>query len=174
MTSTTTRVSIAKALRLRKQLKGQIADLARRAQGCVAVADGKAADFDFAAVNAERKAKIDRLVRLETAIARANAATTVVWQNREMPLTEVIRRQEELKGEITFVAGLTLQNGPVRSHTGEYDERRQPVYTTVQWKSAYTEPERVALLAELRAECEGLNELLEEANHRTTVEVDLP
>ena len=52
MTSTTTRVSIAKALRLRKQLKGQIADLARRAQGCVAVADGKAADFDFAAVNA--------------------------------------------------------------------------------------------------------------------------
>lgn len=166
-----TRISIAKALRTRKQLKGQIAELTRRAQACVAVASDKPQDFDFATVNAERKKKIDELVLLETAVARANAQTNVTWKERSMPLTEVIRRQEELKGEITFVSGLALQNGPTRVHNGEYDERRQPVYVTVTWTSAYTEPARVALLAELRAECEGLNELLEEANHRTTVEL---
>lgn len=170
---TTTRISIAKALRIRKALKGEIADLTRRAMGCVAWVEGKHKDFEFSAVDAARKAKVENLVLLETAIARSNAVSTATWQGREGPLAELIRRQVELKGELTFVAGLSLQHGPQRVATGEYDDRRHQVYTTETWSSAYTEPERVKLLEELRAQCEALNETLEEANHRTLVEVIL-
>lgn len=162
-------ISIAKALRVRKQLKGQISELAKRATGCAAWIEGASRDFNFTAVDADRKAKIDELVRLETAIACANSKATVEWQGRKMTLCEVIRRQEELKGEIAYTATLSTRRGAERQHTGEYDANRQPVFTTVNWNSAYSEPERVALLASLRAQCEELNELLETANHRVTV-----
>lgn len=167
------RISIAKALRLRKTIKGEIADLTRRAMGCVAWVEGKHRDFEFNAVDAQRKAKVENLVMLETAIARSNAVNTATWQGQDVTLAELIRRQVELKGELTFVAGLSLQHGPQRVATGEYDDRRHPVYTTETWASAYTEPERVKLLEELRAQCELLNETLEEANHRILVEVTL-
>lgn len=169
----TTRISIAKALRIRKALKGEIADLTRRATGCVAWVEGKRKDFEFSAVDAARKAKVENLVMLETAIARSNAVSTATWQGHDVTLAELIRRQVELKGELTFVAGLTLQHGPQRVATGEYDERRHQVYATEVWGSAHTEPERVTLLADLRAQCESLNETLEEANHRTLVDVSL-
>ncbi len=162
-------ISIAKALRTRKQLKGQISDLSKRATGCATWIEGASRDFDFTIVDLDRKAKIDELVRLETAIAVANATATVTWQGRAMPLTEVIRRQEELKGEIVYVTSLSTRRGPERQHTGEYSADRQPVMVTVNWCSAYSEPERVLHLASLRAQCEELNELLEEANHRNTV-----
>lgn len=162
-------ISIAKALRIRKQLKGQISDLSKRAAGCAVWIEGASRDFDFTAIDSERKAKIDELVRLETAIACGNAVATVTWRDRTMPLTEVIRRQEELKSEIAFVASLSTRRGPERQHTGEYSADRQPVFVTVNWQSAYSEPERVLHLASLRTQCEELNELLEEANHRNTV-----
>jgi hypothetical protein len=168
------RISIAKALRLRKTLKGEIAELGRRASGCVAWVEGKRKDFDYVEVDTQRKAKVEALVQLETAIARSNATATATWQGREVSLAELIRRYVELKGELTFVGSLTLQHGPVRAATGEYDDRHRPVYGTETWSSAYTEPERVKLLADLRTQCETLNETLEEANHRTLVEIPLP
>ncbi len=169
----TTRISIAKALRIRKSLKGEIAELTRRATACVAWVEGKRKDFEFSTVDEARKAKVENLVMLETAIARSNAMSTATWQGRDVTLAELIRRQVELKGELTFVASLTLQHGPQRVATGEWDEHRRPVHTTETWSSAYTEPERVKLLAELRTKCEALNETLEEANHRNLVEIDL-
>ena len=172
MAPTATRVSVSKVLRDRKALKGQIKELTERAAACVAAIVGAPADFDFATVNAERKARIDRLAGLETLLARSNVLTTVAWKDRTLCVAEVIRRMGELKGEIAFVERLALQNGPQRVHTGAYDASRQPVYETVTWKSAYTEPERVKLLAELRAECEALSEVLEESNHQTLVDLD--
>ena len=172
MTPTATSVSVSKVLRDRKGLKGQIKELTERAASCVAAIVGAPADFDFASVNAERKARIDRLAGLETLLARSNVLTSVTWKDRTLCVAEVIRRMGELKGEIAFVERLALQNGPQKIHTGEYDERQRPVMTTVVWKSAYTEPERVLLLASLRTECEDLNEVLEESNHRTLVDLD--
>ncbi len=164
-------VSVAKALRLRKALKGEVAELGRRAEGCVSWQDGKDKDFDFATVNGQRKEKIQSLVRLEAALARANVNATLSWQGRDISLAEAIRTLAELKSEVTFVGSLQLQRGPQKVATGEYDPNHRPVFATVQWTAAYTEPERVALLAELRGQCEALNEALEEANHRTMVDL---
>ncbi len=169
MSATPAFVSVSKALRLRKALKGEIADLTRRAEGCVSWIEGKAQDFVFSVVNDGRKAKVQELLRLEAALAKANVSATLPWQGREISLAEAIRTLAELKSEVTFVARLQLQRGPQKVATGEQDANFRPVYVTVQWTSAYSEPERVAQLAELRAQCEAMNEALEEANHRTMV-----
>ncbi|MEI6511635.1 MAG: hypothetical protein WCO25_06420 [Candidatus Uhrbacteria bacterium] len=172
--TTTTRVSLSEVLRQCKDAKGEIAELTRRATGCVARIEGVAVDFDFDEVNAERKAKIGRLVYLNTILARTNAATTVVWKGQSMIVAEVIRRKAELNGEITFVAGLALRNGPTKVATGEYNERHQPVTETVVWKSALTEPARVKLLASLRADASALDSLLQTSNHGTLVDLEDP
>lgn len=176
------RISLAKALRLRKTLKGEIADLSRRATESVSWTEGKERNFDFEQVNAARKARVEELVHLETAIAVTNANTRVSWDGREATMAELIRRHQELKGEISFVSSLNLERGTRKVRvTGDTLEERfethrrgeSPVFETITMVSAYTEAERVALLAQLRRTCEALNEVLEEANHRTVVEVDL-
>ncbi len=171
---TTTPTTLADVLRQATDTKGQIADLARRAAGCVSQAENAPADFDFNEVNAERKAAVERLVYLNTVLARSNAVTTIEWKGRQIIVAEVIRRKAEISGEIKFLEGLTLRNGPAKTATGEYSDRGQPVYETVNWKSALTEPVRVKQLAALKADCSALDRALQTSNHGTLVDLEDP
>lgn len=171
MSSSSSAITLSKALRTRKTLKGQINDLTSRAIGCAAWVTDAPRDFVFADVNQERKNKIEALIVLETAIARANSMHSVSTEERQMTLAELIRRQAEVRGEITFLESLPLRNGTVRVATGEYDEHRRPTFQNQTWMSAYTEATRVAQLQVLRKLCEELNETLETANHAVLVEL---
>ena len=171
---TTTPTTIADVLRQATDTKGKIADLTRRATGCVAQAEGTPADFDFEEVNAERKAEVERLVYLNTVLARSNAVTTIEWKGKRIIVAEVIRRKAEIGGEIKFLEGLTLRNGPTKVPTGEYNAHHQQVMEIVQWKSAITEPLRVKQLAALKADCSALDRALQTSNHGTLVDLEDP
>ena len=172
MTSTPT--SLADVLRQATDTKGKIKDLSVRAAGCIAQAEGTTPDFDFNEVNAERKAEIERLVYLNTVLARNNAVTTIEWKGRRIIVAEAIRRKAELSGEIKFLEGLTLRSGPTKVPTGEYNERHQPVYEAQVWKSAITEPARVKQVAVLKADCSALDRAIQTSNHVTVVDLEDP
>jgi len=171
---TTTPTTIADVLRQSTDTKGRIKDLTVRATGCIAHVEGTVPDFDFDEVNAERKAEIERLVYLNTVLARSNAVTTIEWKGKKISVAEVIRRKAELAGEIKFLEGLTLRNGPTKVPTGEYNERHQPVYEAQVWKSALTEPVRVKQIAALKADCSALDRALQTSNHLTQVDLEDP
>lgn len=166
-------MNIAQALRRIKQLKGQMAELTARAASVVSYQQGKEPDFKFGDVRGEIATVREELIRLEAAVARANATTTVEADGKRMTIAEAIRRLQEVKAEKAWLAGLRLRYGTEETFEVDYDpETGRPVRRkeTVVWVSGLTEPDRVAQLKELQDRFDRINDAVETANHRT----DLP
>lgn len=164
-------LTIARALREVKKLKGEIATLTQRLVGSSTWLETRKPDFEFGATLTERDAKVARLVALKAAIGRANSAAKVEHRGVSLSLAESILRLDELKGRKSLFAGLQLRRETERQHTGDYDANGRPVYEVVAWQSVWSEPERAQKLEEIQTEIDELNEALEECNHRTPVDV---
>ena len=163
-------LTIARGLRRAKQVKGRVADLRSRLAGTTTWKDGAKPDFTFEETLEDHDKAVAELVDLRTAIARANAVGTVEFEGETIVLTKAIRLQDELKGRITLFKGFDLRQGDDRVHTG-YDERSRMVYEVVTHKAVWTERMRAEKIEALRARLETLNELIEEANHTTRLEL---
>ncbi|MBU0595550.1 hypothetical protein KJ567_02550 [Candidatus Bipolaricaulota bacterium] len=161
-------LTIARALRQAKKLKGQVAILDRRLGTCASWREDREADFDFSETLQERNRKVEELTVLRTGIARANASASVAHRGREMSLTEAILRMGELKGLKKLYAGLQLRRETEREYAGYDDDGRQR-HVQLTWTSVWSEAERAGKLDEIQEEIDELNEALEEANHRTPV-----
>lgn len=167
-------MTISQGLRRVKKLKGRMAELTARASQVVSYESSAKPDFKFGEVRAEIATVRDELVRLEAAVARANAKATISFEEKEISLAEAIRRLQELKAEMAWVASLRLQEGTVRTPEMDYDETtgrsvrrvRETVYIT-----ELKETERVKEIESLRDRFERLNDAVETANHKT--ELDL-
>ncbi len=163
-------ITVAKALRQGKQLKGTIATLRARLGTTTSWVEGKPSAFKFEETLAAHDKAVEELTKLKAAIAASNATTEVEHRGRTMSVAEAIHRMSELKGRLDMYQGFQLRSGKERGDLTSYDAHNRPVYEPVEWKSALSEPERAAKLDEIRKELEELNEALEEANHRTKVE----
>lgn len=166
--------TISQGLRAIKRLKGRMAELTARAAASVSYIADKKPSFDFSATRKEVDATREELVRLESAVACANATTEIQHGDRAMSLCEAIRRLQEIKAELAWLAGLNLRQGTERSYESEWDDEsnrsvrrlHEVVYT-----ADLTEPQRVEQIDALRHHFEALNDAVEAANHRTPIQL---
>jgi hypothetical protein len=166
--------TISQGLRHIKRLKGRMGELTARAAASVSYEAGKKPPFDFNATREEVGEVREQLVCLEAAVARANATTDIQDGDRTMSLAEAIRRLQETKAEIAWLANLNLRQGTERGYENEWDdESHRPVRRPheVTYESCLTEPQRVEQIDALRNRFEALNDAVEAANHRTEIQL---
>ena len=168
--------TISQGLRRVKQLKGLLREHETRASESVSYAAGKQPKFGFKAEREARTKAQSELIRIESAIAVANAKTRIDADGRtQMPLAEAIRRLQEIKGDITFLSGLTLRDGTEEEASHEWDDgagRNVRRTKQVTYVSELSVVNRVAEVQALRERFEALNDAVEAANHRTQIEIE--
>jgi cysteinyl-tRNA synthetase len=166
-----TKLTISQALRTVKSLKGRIGELKGRAAQAVSHEKGTEPAFAFSDLRKDIAAAKEKLIGLETAVAVANALARIDAEGRTMTLAEAIRRLQELKDDLTFFQGLELREGVQSAGGYEWDElARSRVQREREFVSALKERERVAEIDRLRDCFERLNNVVEQANHKTPVE----
>lgn len=172
--STITNVSnvatISQGLRRIKKLKGKMAELTARARECVCYEADQAPTFDFDTVRKDMATTRNELIKLEAAVARANATMEIIFGEERMPLAEAIRRLQETKAEIAFLRELPIRESIEKRQEDGWDHsigRSLRNVTTVMWKTHMSKLTRVQEIEALNERFEVLNNAVEEANHRT-------
>ncbi|MEI7512441.1 MAG: hypothetical protein WCK01_03210 [Candidatus Uhrbacteria bacterium] len=167
-------LTVSQGLRRVKKLKGLLAEAQTRATQGSTWVEGKEPSFAFEEQRKLRTGFQGEIIRLETAIARANALTRITVEGREVTLAQAIRELQELKADLAWLPQLILRAGTEESSEYVYDEvtgRNIPRSKSVTHKAALTEPARVAEIQALRDRFETINDAVETANHRTAIEL---
>jgi hypothetical protein len=146
-------MKLAKALKLKNQLSGEIAQLKELlAKQNVRSAKQKF-DYDNREVLAQLRAKIDELVGVKTEVARANVEAY-----------ERIFRLAEVKGLIASLKALETKNG-VFHEGGRFGEPAYEVEYVAQLNKVTVD----AQVAELEKEVQSLQDALDEFNFTRAV-----
>jgi len=148
-------MKIAKALKLKNQLAGDVAKLKERLAQQNSRPAKQKFDYDNRQVLSELRAKIDELVRVKAAVAAANT-----------PLYDQIFRLAELKGLVTALNGLATKAGVFSEGSALSMSSREVEYVAQLGKVDID-----GLVAELNLEIQALQDALDEANHTRTVDL---
>jgi hypothetical protein len=166
------KMTIAQALRRIKKLKGHIAEHQSRAQAGVSYVAGKLPAFRFEEEKDAMLSDIEEMVDLEASVAVANANTKIVYDEEEVSLSHAIRQLQETKSFIAFLKGLHLRTETIRDRETEWDDNKMQNVsrvTEVVYTSDLSEQDRDEQVKALQNHFETLNNLVEDANHSTTV-----
>jgi len=162
-------VTISQALRRIKKIKGQLAEHRSRANAAVTHLAEQTPAFSFEAETSVAAKAVNEMLRLQTAVAVANALTTVEIDGHKVPLAFVVRQLRELTGEIAWLKSLPVkaQDKTVESEQEHNGER----YVTVAKTYACHLPEakRAELIKSRQTLFDQLNDLVETTNHKTAV-----
>lgn len=167
--------SVSQGLRRVKKLKGLLAEAQARASQSTSWVAGKKPVFTFEEQRDRRAVLQDEIVRVETAIAVANATSTIKVDGRTLTLARAIRELQEVKADLAWYASLSLRSGVEETVEYVYDEekgRNTSRTKSVTYEAVLDEPARVGLVQALRDRFEAINDALETANHRTLIEVE--
>lgn len=167
-------MTLSKAIRKVKTIKGEIAQARERASMTVVHKKADAVAWNFAVEQDRSTSLAADLCILQAAIARTNALTKVTWQGREMTLALAVRILAEIKSEIAWYASLVVRAAMITNTThyeNQYnDDGKLIVKTVVEEIFCHlTEVERARAVETLKANFEELNDIVETANHRTTL-----
>ncbi len=150
------KMKLAKALKLKNQLAGQLAELKELIANQNVRTSKQKFDYDTHEVLARLRAKMDELVKVKAAIGAANAE-----------VYDKIFRLAELKGLVTSLKGLEtkagLFNEPNVYHGGAYE---------VEYVAQISKVELDKIIAELNAEIQSLQDALDEFNFTHAVNVN--
>ena len=148
-------MKIAKALKLKNQLAGDVAKLKERLAKQNSRPSKQKFDYDNREVLAELRTKIDELVRVKAAVGVANGE-----------LYKQIFRLAELKGLVTTLNGLDTKAGVFSEGSALSMASREVEYVAQLGK---VEIDR--LVAELNLEIQAFQDALDEANHTRSVDL---
>jgi hypothetical protein len=148
-------MKLAKALKLKNQLAGEVTELKDRLGKQNSRAAKVPFDYDANEVLKSLREKIDELVGVKASIAAANAA-----------LYPRIFRLAELKGLVTLLKSLDVRHG-VFKEAGNYAQPAYEIKYIAQLKKAAVDE----LVTELEAEISTLQDQLDEFNHTQSIEV---
>jgi len=151
-----TEVSLSRALRLAKRLKGQISQVTSKIQECNSTQAGHEVR-NVETLYAQRQEMVNALVDLKLALSTANHANNAEGQRLILAISEV-------KGEIAMWDGMDTKNGEFNE--GYRTER--PVQYTAQIKDT----DRDARVLVLQSQLEEMQERLESFNGRSRIAVD--
>jgi len=162
-------MTISQGLRRISKLKGQLSELQNRASAAVTHLADQEPAFAFSA-SMEQIAKVrTELLALQTAVAIANATTTIVWDGNGMTLALARRTLDELRGEIAW-----LQKLPVKAHeknvvaTRDHDGEKY-ITVTQTFTCHLPEAKRADRVQALQDRFDKLNDIVETTNHKTTL-----
>lgn len=148
------KVSIARALTLKKRLVGRLNVVNSRIQSNNSRVQGSQANYDVAALMQQRAEMIAALIDLKVAIQVTNR-----------PILGDIYRLSEAKTEMAFYAGLDTKAGQEINLYGRAD-MQMPIYEAV---VSRTEADEKAIA--LEQEIDTIQQKLESFNHTTQVEI---
>jgi len=148
-------MKIAKALKLKNQLAGDVAQLKDLLTKQNVRSAKQKFDYDNHEVLARLRAKLDELIKVKAALAAAN---TDVY--------EKIFRLAELKGLVATLAGLETKTG-IFHEGGRFGE---PAYE-VEYVAQLGKVDVDKLVAELKTEIQAIQDALDEFNFTRSVTV---
>lgn len=146
-------MKITKALKLKNQLAGDVAELKVRLASQNSRASTVPFDYDANDVLTALRAKVDELVSVKSAIAAANVA-----------IYPRIFRLAELKGLVTSIKSLDTRQGVFKEGGGF-----SLAACEVEYVSQLKKPAVDALAAELEAEISAIQDELDEFNQSQSV-----
>jgi hypothetical protein len=161
--------TISQALRRVKKLKGELASHLDRARVAVTHRAEQVPAFAFSnCIELAAKAR-GEMLHLQTDIAVANSKNTVDWEGKPMSLALAARTLAELRGEIAWVKALPVKaQGSTTESEQEY-VGGQYVTVTKTFTCHLPEADQAALVERLQGKFDALNDLVETANHKTTI-----
>jgi hypothetical protein len=148
-------MKLTKALKLKNQLAGDVAELKDRLSKQNSRAATVPFDYDTREVLTALRAKVENLIAVKSSIATANVG-----------LYPRIFRLAELKGLVTQLKALDVRHG-VFKEAGNYAQPAYEVEYVAQLKKSVVD----GLVAELEAEISALQDELDEFNHSHSVEL---
>jgi hypothetical protein len=148
-------MKLTKALKLKNQLAGEVAELLDRLAAQNARPATVPFDYDAREVLSALRGKVDHLVTVKSAIAAANVG--------QYPR---IFRLAELKGLVARLKTLDVRHGVFKG-AGGYT---QPAFE-VEYVAQLKKPVVDGLVAELEAEISAIQDQLDEFNHGHSVEL---
>lgn len=175
-------MTISKALRFAKSLKGQLAKLASRVNEVLNWEKGKEPKVAFKDIMSEKERLTNLLVKVKAALTASNATTfitNIALEEGRMLVQEAIYLMDELKGEKSFYENLPLhweeQIEFRRTVVTEGDKKGEIVHKEIVhvYESALTEEARRAKAEEIQKRIDDLNDALEAHNHATTITVEV-
>ena len=148
-------MKLTKALKLKNQLAGDVAELKDRLSKQNSRAATVPFDYDTREVLTALRAKVENLIAVKSSIATANVG-----------LYPRIFRLAELKGLVTQLKALDVRHG-VFKEAGNYAQPAYEVEYVAQLKKSVVD----GLVAELETEISALQDELDEFNHSHSVEL---
>ena len=146
-------MTLAQALKRKNRLAQMVADARQRASQHNSTLEGNAPAFNVHELMAQARQNQERLVRLKAAISRANE-----------PIQEEIYRMAELKGEASWLRGLTINEGVTMAPYAQ---------TTQTYTAQLGSREQAELIAAVEDEIDAVQERLDRHNAITEIEIDL-
>ncbi len=161
-------LTISQGLRRIKKLKGELAELTKRASTSVAYQVGREPAFKFSECVEKAQVAGSELLTLQSRLAITNALTTVKFDGKEMTLAQATRQLEEFKGQIKFIEGL-----PVRDHEKsfedefDYDDSMKRVKIVKEWRCELPRAKQAEAIKGFKEKFDALNDAVETTNHKT-------
>lgn len=169
-------ITISQAIRKVKELKGKLAKAQGNAAGSMSYAVKEPPAYSFQAEIQNMTDLSKNLIRMQTAIARANANTMLRWEGHEVPLIWAVKRLEEIKGRITWLEALPVAaQSETVVETWEYqtfEDDLKRVKSEKKMRCELPQAERDKAVQLAQDEFNRLNDVVETINHRTSVLLD--
>ncbi|MEK7511851.1 MAG: hypothetical protein AAB575_02440 [Patescibacteria group bacterium] len=179
METKTETMTVSKALRFLKSLKGQLSKLSSRAHEVLNWEKGKEPKVSFGDVIGEKERITETITTVKAALSASNATSFIVFENVRMLVQEAVYFMAELKGEKSFYETLPLHWEErvefLRTVVTEGEKKGDLAHKEVThiYESALTEDARRAKVEEIQKRIDGINDCLESHNHGTTISVEI-
>ena len=161
--------TISQALRRIKKIKGQIGEHRANAGNSVTHLAEQQPAYQFGASTEKASVLVDEMLRLQTAVAIANATTSIEVDGKKIVLALAVRTLRELTSEIAWTKGLAVKaQEKVVEHEMEFDGTRH-VNAPKTYLCLLPEAKRAARVTELQDRFDRLNDIVETANHKTLI-----
>ncbi|MBI5077550.1 hypothetical protein HZB94_04185 [Candidatus Falkowbacteria bacterium] len=168
-------MTVSKALRFVKSLKGQLSKLNSRALEILNWEKGKEPKADFGDVVAEKDRLTRLLIQVKAALCAANSTSFIEFEGVKILVQEAVYLMAELKGEKSFYEALQLHWSETidfpRTVVTEGEKKGELAYKEVKrtFESAMTEEVRREKVEQIQKRMDELNDALEAHNHATTI-----
>lgn len=161
--------TLAQALRRQAKIKGQLAELTKRAEASVSYLDEAPPAFDFARTMDQIAQLRSELTQLDTRVGLTNARTPAdTPRGRFASVTELVRKLQELRASLKWIRSLTVRaRAETTEYSHEYDEEMKRIRVAQKWKCDLPEAAKAELVDALQKEFDELNNAVERINNAT-------
>lgn len=163
-------ITISQGLRRAAVLKGELKKLEQRGTDSVTYKADEKPAFDFQGVFVDQGEIRQELIKLKTALTLTNAQTTITWEGKPVSLVEAVIQLGELKSTIKWLETLPVKTQAATSNASyDYDDEGKRSRVVTVWTCDLPEAKRADKVSQFQKLFQKLNDLVENANHKTTL-----